>query len=209
MTGEGKGQGRGAERRAAERARLIDAFTRLAAQRGFAQTTVESVAELSGYPAATFRAHFPDRRSCLVAAHDAFFERLLRQVDVAAAAEVAWPDQVRAAVAAAFEFVAETAGPARLFAVEAVGGGPAILERYFGLTERLAARLASGRAIYRCAAELPPATEVVLVGGLASRVTACLLAEDSASLAALEPQVAAIVLAPYLGEDGAAGRRAA
>lgn len=200
----------GSERIDAEqRALLIDAFTRVAAERGYAQTTAEEVTRRAGLPDDAFAAHFPSIRHCLTAAYDAFLARLAAQMGEAVDGEAEWPAQVRAAVAAGIEFLLETASRARVFAVEAVVVGPPLLERYVASVETAARLLRQGRKRYPRAVALPPVAESVLVGGICFRIRALLLAEEGARLPELEEEFVELLLRPYLGEREARRQAAA
>jgi AcrR family transcriptional regulator len=158
------------------------------------------VAKRAGLPTSAFYAHFADMRRCLSAAYDAFFERCLTEVERAVDGEASWPEQVRDAVAAALEFLIETASHSRVFAVEGVGIGPPFLERLVSSLQIVAERLRGGRERYPRAAGLPACTEAVLVEGMVSRVRAHLLAEEYALLPQLEEEFVEILLTLYLGE---------
>jgi AcrR family transcriptional regulator len=196
--------GWGKDRRPPDRrARLIDAFTRVAAERGYEQVTIEEVAAAAGLPRAAFFEYFESKRHCLGAAYDAFFERLTEQARQACAAEEAWPAGVRAAVNASFEFLLETASRARLFMVEAVAGGLPLFERELRMTARLAEMLEDGRRRTLPPPDLPPSVEWVLVAGVLTRVSELLLAEEPSALIDLQPEVVELVLTPYVGAGNA------
>jgi AcrR family transcriptional regulator len=185
------------------RARLIDAFTRVAAERGYEQITIEEVAASAGLPRTAFFEYFESKRHCLGASYDAFFERLTVQVREACAAEEVWADGVRAGVKAGFEFLLETASRARLFMVEAVAGGLPLFERELRLTARLAEMLEAGRNRTVPPPDLPPAAEWILVAGALTRVSEVLLVEEPGALLDLEPEVVELVLGPFLGPEEA------
>ena len=177
---------------------LVDAFTKVAAERGFARTTVEEVERQADLTPGTFLEHFPDKLYAFIAAYDAAFERIFSQVTSACEGEADWPSKVRAAVACCLDCLHETPSRARLFVVEAVGAGPALLERRFAQITRLAAHLREGRRHYPLAANLPDVTEWVLVAGALDRVTSHLLAEEASVLPLMEPELSALLLAPYV-----------
>jgi hypothetical protein len=133
------------------------------------------------------------------AAYDTFFERLFRQVENVCEGEPDWTGKVRTAVACALECLHETPSRARLFAVEAFGAGPALLERRIAQADHLAAQLREGRRHYPLSATLPDAMEWVLVAGVIARVTSHLLAEETSLLPLLERDISALLLAPYVG----------
>jgi AcrR family transcriptional regulator len=184
-----------------QRKRLIDAFTRVAADRGYLSVTIEEITASAGLTTAVFDEHFPSTQHCLVAAYDSFFDRMFAEMRAACVADDVWSHRARDAVGAIFEFVGETASRARMFAIEATSaGGPQLLERRFALIARLAEMLREGRRHHpAAAAELPDCTETVLVAGAFAAIAARLLADDLKGLAELEAEVAEMVLAPFVG----------
>jgi AcrR family transcriptional regulator len=201
MTGESTA-GSAPEDRGAQRERLIDAFTRTASERGYAQTTVGDVAALAGLPADSFYEHFSDKHQCLSAAFDLFIERMVEEARQAAGDDE-WPLRVKEAVAAGLSFVAETSTRARFFAVDAPAAGPVILERHVAAMARIVFLLRSGREHYPRAADLPDLTEQVLVGGAACLVSSALLSEEHTRLPSLESELVELILTPYLGREEA------
>jgi AcrR family transcriptional regulator len=186
-----------------ERGRLIDAFTRLAAEVGYRGVEAPAVARAAGLPAEAFFHHFPSELGCLVAAQDAFVGRLRDDVAEAVDEEDEWAARVRSAVAACLECLADMESRARLFAVEAVAAGPAVLENRFAHTERAAAQLREGRRHFPRAEPLAETLEWGLVAGAVSRITSFLLAEQGSLLSRLEPELTELLLLPYLGTDEA------
>jgi AcrR family transcriptional regulator len=187
----------------AQRERLIDAFTKIASERGYAKTTVEEICALVGVPEASFFEHFESKDQCLTAAYDAFVERMVEEAQQAADGGEEWPLRVKEAVAAGLGFVAETATRARFFAVEAPAAGPIVLERYVAAMARIVFLLRSGREHYPHAADLPEWTEQILVGGAACLVSTALLSEEHTRLPSLESELVEIILTPYLGREEA------
>jgi AcrR family transcriptional regulator len=187
----------------AERERLIDAFTRVAADRGYRNTTVEDVVATAGLTAADFDNHFSDMGQCLSAASEAFFARLTSEAHEGIAESDDWPVQVKGGVEAGFAFVCETAPSSRFFAVDALVAGPAALGRYQTLMASIAEIMRAGRDFHPQGADLPDLLEPMLAGGVASIVTGALLTEEHSRLAELETEVVELLLTPYLGRDEA------
>jgi AcrR family transcriptional regulator len=199
----GGGSGQLAEEK---RERLVDAFTKVAAERGYAATEVEEVAREAGLSRAAFDAVFRDKRQCLLAAYDSFFDRLVGEIEAAIDPRMPWPRQVESGIGAALGFVAESNGAARLFAVEALSVGPPAIDRYIAAIERVVAILRLGRERARGAAALPELTEAVMVAGAVSLVTAALLAEEQERLPRFESELVEVLLLPYAGSGGAGER---
>jgi AcrR family transcriptional regulator len=197
------GNGTGSPESQAQRERLINAFTRVASERGYSETTAADVATVAGLPDNVFYEHFESKRQCLSAAHDAFFGRMMSEAADAIDPDDDWPTRVRDGVTAMLEFVDETFSRARFFAVEALAAGPLILERQAAEIERVVPMLREGRRRYPAAADLPELTELLLVGGAAYVVRASLLSEGPLPVKRLETELVEILLGPYLGSDEA------
>lgn len=188
---------------AQDRERLVAAFGKVAAEHGYSELEIEQVLRYSGVPRATFDAHFQSKEQGLIAAQDAFLERLWLDVVGACEAPAEWPLKVRAALGAVLTSLVEASTLARAFAVEAVAASLAAAERQFATLDQFAALLRDGRRHFPAASSLPDATERALVGGIASIISGHLLMEDLEAIPALETQLVEIVLIPYLGEEEA------
>lgn len=185
------------------RPRLVDAFSKAVAEGGYADLDLATVARYAGLTVADFEAEFDSVECALLAAQDAFLERLRREALEASEACEDWPGQVRAALSVVLGWLVEAHGLARALWVEGAATSLAAAERRFAAMEGFAALLREGRMRDPRAAPLPPSAERILVGGVASIVSAHLLAEDPAALSALEPELAQILLVPCLGAEEA------
>lgn len=188
---------------AAERRKIVSAIAKAVAEYGYAELTVEQVLAHTGVTAEEFESHFPSLEQGLIAAQEDFLERLRLEVVAACDLERAWPDNVRAALDAALAYLADANALARAFAVEATARSLVASERQYAALDTLADLLREGRRFYPEAAEMPPAIERALVGGVASIIFGRLLSEEPRALIDLEPQLAEFLLVPYLGRAGA------
>jgi AcrR family transcriptional regulator len=186
-----------------QRQRLVAAISKAASEHGYAKLTVDQVLHYSGVSQATFDIHFESKEQGLIAAQDAFLDRLWLDVVSACDSPAGWPLKVRAALAAILTSLVEADNLARVFAVEAAAASLAAAERQFAVLDQFATLLRGGRHLYPNAASLPDATERALVGGIASIVSGHLLMEDPQAIPALEEQLVELVLIPYLGEGEA------
>lgn len=184
---------------AEERARIVAAFSKAASELGYRGLDMKRVARNAGLSVERCQQFFATKEQGLVAAQDAFLDRLWDEVVSARGASVAWPDGVRAALHAVLAIVVEASPLARVFMVEATAVSMAAAERQYAFLGRLADLLRGGRVSRPQAALMPPATERLLVGGMASIVCEHLLAEEPAALSAMEPELVEILLMPYLG----------
>lgn len=183
----------------AQRERLVAAISRAAAEQGYDKLTVEHVIRYAGVPAATFYEHFSTKEQGLMAAFDAFLDRLWLEVSAVCETDAEWPEKVGAAVGVTLSYLAEASNVARVFAVEAAAASLAASERQFAALESFAALLADGRRLYPRAEQLPAPSERALIGGIASIISGHLLAEEPQALVDLEPELIELVLIPYLG----------
>lgn len=186
-----------------ERERVISAFSKAVAEQGYRGLTLESVARTAGMPTGRLEAHFATKESGLVAAQEAFLDRLWLEVIVACRAPTDWPRKVSAGLGSAISTLTEASALARVFTVEATGVSLGAAERHFAAIDQFASLLAEGRKRYPRAASLPDLAERVLIGGVASAAAAALLAEEPAALSLQQPQLTEMLLIPYLGEDEA------
>jgi AcrR family transcriptional regulator len=186
-----------------QRERLVDAFTKLAAERGLGNVTAQEVAAAADLPPDIFYENFADERQCLSAAYDAFVERLVSGAEHAIDLDEEWPQRVNQAVGGGLAFISETANRSRFFAVDALAVGPLMLDRYVAAMDRIVRLLRSGRGHFSDAPDLPAILESVLVGGIACVVGEALLAEEDARILELQPELVEILLTPYLGRTEA------
>jgi AcrR family transcriptional regulator len=183
-----------------ERARLVSAFARAVADHGYRELRIEDVSRGARLPQARFEAHFGSKEEGLIAAQDVFLDRLWLEVRAACESSVEWPAKVRAALHCVIDSLVEASALARVLTVEATGASLAAAERHYATLERFASLLRDGREHYPRAAPLPALAERMLIGGLDSIFRERLLAEEPTALRPLEPALAQLLLAPYLGE---------
>jgi AcrR family transcriptional regulator len=194
---------RGKAREGGARERLLDAIVKTAGEHGYADFTVERAVKRAGVSSDTFYRFFESREQGLLAAHEAYLNRLNLEVVAACEAGGEWPAKVRRGLGAMIASLVEASAPARVFAIEAAAASFAAAERQFAAMEEFAAMLRLGRRLYPEAASLPEVTERALIGGVASIVFRHLLAESADDLRALQPELVELVLIPYVGEHEA------
>jgi AcrR family transcriptional regulator len=188
-----------------ERERLIAAFTRVAAERGYRRIDVDQVARYAGISRDRLELHFSSEERGLLAAQEAFLEVLWLEGVGACETVEEWPRRVQAGLRAVIAAMVDASAVARVFTVEAAASSLAAAERQFAAIDRFAALLREGRHFYPRASSMPEATERALIGGVASILCDHLLAEEPAAIPRLEPQLVELLLLPYLG--GSEARR--
>lgn len=186
-----------------ERERIVAAIAKAASERGYSKLKIDQVVRYAGVSRAAFDSHFESKEQGIVAAQDAFLNRLWLEAEGACDLERDWPANVRLTLDAVLAYIVETSALARVFAVEACAASMAAYERQFATMESFADLLRGGRRLYPETAEMPPEMERVLVGGIASIVSGRLLAEEPQALVELEPELTEFVLVPYVGASEA------
>jgi AcrR family transcriptional regulator len=82
------------------RERILVAMAETVAKRGYQGTTIEHIVKRAGVSRATFYEHFENREDCLLAGFADAAAELQGRMEAAAAEAAAWPESVRAALAA-------------------------------------------------------------------------------------------------------------
>jgi AcrR family transcriptional regulator len=182
---------------------LVDAMTRAASECSYESLDIEQIARYAGLSADEFYCHFPNKDQCLLAAYDRFLERMNEHIDDACEGVSGWPERVKLAIEAAFDFITELDGVARVFAVDAVRTGAPGIERRRASIDRAAEELKEGRRLYPATAKYPKTMERTLIAGLVLTVASHLLAENAEDLPDLEPEAVELVLTPYIGSQRA------
>ncbi len=186
-----------------QRRRLLAGTAQALAERGYAALTVKHIIEAAGVSRTTFYANFDNKRDCVLAAHRAAFERLLAEMTRACASEREWPRKLRAALGALFAMATARPERMRLLTLDALGSDLTVARQVSDYNAHLAALLREGRRYTSRGPLLPDLTEEALVGAV-SALLAARLPEGAETLRAFEPEVAQLVLTPYLGADEAA-----
>jgi AcrR family transcriptional regulator len=189
-----------------QRERLIAGLAEAIAENGYASTTIAHITRHAAVSRRTFYEHFSSKDECFVAAYDTVTEQLQERIDAAFSEQDEWPQAVRAGIAAMLAFLAAEPNLARLSMVESLVAGPVVVERYDAAIKNLVPYLAAGREgrSPEILEQLSPTTEEALVGGVVSLVSRRILADRTAELEQLLPDLVEFVLAPYLGSTEAA-----
>jgi AcrR family transcriptional regulator len=112
-----------------QRERILSAVAQAAAERGYAEMSVEAVIARAGVSRRTFYEHFKNKEDAFFAAYDAAVHEVVRHVRRAYLSEVTAQERLRAGIRAYLQFLA--AGPelARMCIVEVLAAGPRVLAR--------------------------------------------------------------------------------
>ncbi len=207
----------------AQRTRMLAAAVQVVGEVGYGGMSVARVTDRAGVSRRTFYEQFEDREGCFLTLFDEALECATEVAREASAAAVAagrgaWSERIRAGLLALLVLLEEEPGLGSLLIVDALGGGPKILERRARALEAVKAAVDGGGAEAKKGSDPPPLTAEGVVGAVFSVVHARLL-EQAGSLSAngsarrrstpqplialLNPLMGMIVL-PYLGQAAAA-----
>lgn len=179
-------------------------MVRVAAERGYAATTIAEVVDRAGVSTATFYELFEDKESCFLEAFDAVNDVVVAHVSAAYLSTEGepWPERVAAALRAMVELLAAEADIARLTMVEVTAAGEEARRRYGQALMRFAPLLDEGRE-YSRQKDLPPDTARFAIGACTAMIFDEIRAGRGAELTEILPDLVFAVLMPYLGSEEA------
>jgi AcrR family transcriptional regulator len=179
-------------------------MVRVAAEKGYASTTVTEVVEAAGVSSATFYELFDDKEACFLEAFGAVNDVIVAHVAKAyvAAAGEPWPRRIAVALQALVELLAAEADIARLTMVEGTAAGDGARRLYGEALSRFEPLLEEGRG-FGGQADLPPETARFAIGAGTSMVFDEIRAGRGTELERILPDLVFAVLMPYLGPEAA------
>ena len=181
--------------------RALRAFAVVAAEQGYANTTVNQVVKRASMSPTTFYANFRDKQDALMAAIDSAGAQMVAAILPAFRRSPDWQRGVRAAFGAFFNFLASRPALAQLVLVEVYAAGPEAVERREQALQPLEALLAEGRA------HSPRAVPSILIetirGGIYALAYKQIRDSGPESLPGLAPICTYMSLAPFVGTDEA------
>jgi AcrR family transcriptional regulator len=185
-----------------QRSRILDAATEIFAKRGYTSTTVDHIVSAARIGVGTFYSHFAGKEDCFLQAYErtlavgreGVVERLPSGAD--------WPQLACSVLFTVLESIAAEPLRARLILVEAQTAGDAALDRYEETIDELVPVLRGGREHSPFAEDLPESLEVAILGGLLWFLQQRVVLGELDGLEQRLPEVANIVLEPYLGKEG-------
>jgi AcrR family transcriptional regulator len=184
-----------------QRERLLDATAAVFAEFGYASLGVASVTERAGVSRATFYKLFGDKLDCVLAAHEAAFERIRGLILEACGSAGSWPEGVAAAVAAALRFGAESPNELRLVLLSShTVSEPQLARRGRAVHEELAELLRAGREEGPEGTARSRLVDQATIGAAMSVVAARVTAGEAKRLPELTEDLTRLILDPYLGD---------
>lgn len=159
------GQEHDARARSVDRERILAAITREAAERGYAETSVTSIAQRAGVPRPTFYELFPDKEGCLLAAFDEIAASTLGSV-AGALARCDPGDAHRCIVRSFVGLIQESREAFLLVTHEATCAGPRPLQLREAFVEDLCRMLESCWTRASAAERIPDLPALLVIGGV-------------------------------------------
>jgi AcrR family transcriptional regulator len=176
-----------------QRRRLFGAMVASVAERGYWNTRVADLVELSGVSLRSFYDLFPDKRACFLGAVSSLASASLEAV-LGGPGDQTWEQESRARLAALAELVAAQPAAARLFLVEAYVAGPEAAAVVDEMSERVEALVRRRLASSEKWADLPPEIGTVAVAAILEAFRTRLLKNQASRLPEVVDEVASLLL---------------
>ncbi len=185
-----------------ERARILAALIEVAAERGYGETTIESILERAELDRPAFDRHFRGKYDCFLTAWQEQNEECLETMVRAYESHEEWPDRLRAVAYEVIRGLSRDPGRAS-FGVEVLAAGDAARARRDMTMRVIAALIDAGRQEMEDPESVPHTTAEALAGSAYGQIYSRVVRGDVDELPALVPQLMSAVVMPYLGIDAA------
>jgi AcrR family transcriptional regulator len=183
--------------------RLLAAAVRAVDELGYADTTVADITSRARVSRRTFYELFADREACLAAVLEDALGLIVTELSVVELESLAWRERVRVGLFTILSFLDREPMLARVCVVQALRGGPRVLERREAVLSRLAFVVDEGRLSSVRAERCTPLTAEGLVGAAFSIVYARLLRGERRALVGLLGELMGMIVLPYQGTSAA------
>ena len=195
----------GAQLTEIQRSRLIAGAVCAIEELGYAQATVGHITRRASVSRRTFYELFADREECLAAVLEDLVGLIGLELAAADLDGLRWGERVRTGLWAILSFFDREPALARVCVVQALRGGPRVLERREEILAGLAAVVDEGRGEGARGGECTALAAEGLVGAAFAIVYARLLRGERRPLVGLLGELMGMIVLPYLGP--AAARR--
>jgi AcrR family transcriptional regulator len=180
--------------------RALRALAEVMAEEGYERATVDAVLKRAQMSATTFYAHFDGKEDAVLAAIDRACSQIVAAVMPAFRRAADWPQGIRAAFGALFDFLASRPALANLAMIDVYAAGLEAMQRRMEALRPLQDLIAGGY-------ELAPKTAQIaaegIIGGVYTLAYLRLRDRGAGALPALAPVCTYITLAPFLGAEDA------
>ncbi|HET9677945.1 MAG TPA: TetR/AcrR family transcriptional regulator [Solirubrobacterales bacterium] len=180
--------------------RVLQALAAVAAEIGYANVTVDSVLKRAQMSATTFYANFHGKDDAMLAAIDSACSQIVAAALPAFRRAPDWPQGIRAAFAALFNFLASRPELANLTLVEVYAAGLEAMQQRSEALRPLQDLIAGGSEL---APQTPQIAPEGIVGGIYTLAYRRLRDGGAGALPGLAPICAYITLSPFVGPEQA------
>jgi AcrR family transcriptional regulator len=183
-----------------ERERIVEALIEIAAERGYAETTIELILDRAGLDRPAFDRHFRGKYDCFLTAWQEINEGCMREMLEAFNSQEEWPDRLRAVACEIVDNLRHDPSRAS-FAVEVLSAGDAARARRDMTMRVIASLIDAGRNEMDDPESVPHTTAEALAGSAYGQVYAKVVRGEADELPALVPQLMSAAVMPYLGVE--------
>jgi AcrR family transcriptional regulator len=187
-----------------QRDRITAGIIAAVAERGYQNAKVADITAAAGLSRRAFYTHFDSKDECFFATYDLIVAHLRSAAAAAAEPYEAWPERVRARLAAVLGVFAANPDLASYVLIAPPRAGDEIAARYRRAMDEILAELTAGMPAELAARQPSSAAEHALIGGGATLVVRKVAAGEGAKLGELLPDLLEMTLAPFLGREAAA-----
>jgi AcrR family transcriptional regulator len=181
-----------------QRERLIAAVPGVVAERGYAAMSVADVVRAAAVSRNAFYKNFADKRECFAAAHNAGHERLFEILIGPCETGATIEERVEGSLIAGLAALAGEPALARMLFVEAPGAGEEIALHHHEWLARYGTLLRAAAADPPDESKPGPEVELLIAGGIASRIGSEVLHGRATALPSLIEPMREYVLAFYV-----------
>jgi AcrR family transcriptional regulator len=182
-----------------QRSRMLGAALDVVDELGYPRATVAHVTSRARVSRRTFYDVFDNREDCLLAALESVLERIDAELVALNLDELPWREQIRAGLWTMLSFFDREPVLARVCVVQALRGGPRVLERREQVLAGLARIVDEGRNESDKNRACPPLMADGLVGAAFGIVYGRLLKSKREPLTNLFGELMGMIVLPYLG----------
>jgi AcrR family transcriptional regulator len=186
-----------------QRERILDAVAQLSAEKGYANTTLEDIAERASISLQAFYEHFANKEDAFLVAYEVGHGKGLALVERAHDAAPDWPHAVRNGILALLEFLGSEPAFARLALVDALIATPRTADRANKAIVQYGQLLAPGFTEAPTENGPPEVTIEAIAGGIFELCLTYTAQGHASELTELAPWVIYFALAPFIGTEEA------
>jgi AcrR family transcriptional regulator len=181
------------------RTRIIAATAEVTMAKGYASTTVADIVASAGVARDVFYEHFTDKEHAFLEAQQHPTQYIIDRCAEAYFKNASWPERVWDYLQALVSMIVENPAISHLRLVECYAAGPAAIRRAEEITRSFAIFLEEGYRLDAASRELPRLSSEAITGAIYEIVQRHVARGNTSALPARLPQLAYIVLAPFIG----------